>query len=736
MVTTFLLIISMGAAVWLFPQLLVFTASKMSGDPVTTAAGLKDSDYPETTTMLDKNGEPFAYLYNQRRESVSGDEISQEMKDAIVAIEDRRFYDHEGIDYRGTIRALFENLTSGRIEQGASTLDQQLIKNYAWLIESDSDEEMEDATEQSYVRKLREMAISQDLNKDLSKDEILTAYLNLVTYGNGSYGVQDAAQTYFGVDASELNAPQSALLAGLVQSPSYLDPYNNPDGAKERRDVVLGSMRDYGVLDPAETTEFQDTDLGILETPNAKQSGCVSARQGFGHYCDYVRTWLDDRGLADLTESGLTISTTVDPTVQNSVNRALSDQAGSAGPEVAEAMSVIEPGKDSRRVLAVGSSVPYGLEEGQTTQGVPYATVGHGAGSVFKTFVAAAALDKGIGLDTELKVPDQVQVSGMGTSGTPGCPETLYCVGNSGNYSSTMSLRESLAQSPNTPFISLAETVGLDTVMDTAVKMGLRSYAEPGSYSEGVSVQDEVKNSRMGSFVLGPTAVNGVELSNVGATISSGGMWCEPSPVESVTDSDGNAVDYEKTSCDQAMDEGVAHALAQGMSQDTDNGTAAGAANQYNWTSPLAAKTGTTESNQSAAFLGFSDGFAGSSYVLNLDSSSPLCTSPLRKCEAGDLFGGGEPARTFFDAMGPVADGIENGRTLTPHDPKYNDGTAMQQLEALAGMDEYAATAKLKEWGYPTPEIDRVSSDRKGKVVGISGDMPIQGAQLTLEVGQ
>lgn len=230
-------------------------------------ADLTDGTTPGVTTITDATGQPIAWLYDQRRYAVDNDEISQHMKDAIVSIEDHRFYEHDGVDIQGTARAMLTNVLAGGVEQGASTINQQYVKNYLIFIDAEDEAEQQAAVEQSIPRKLREMRMASDLDRNLSKDDILTRYLNLVPFGNRSFGIEAAARTYFGISAAELNIPQSALLAGMVQSSEYLNPYTNPEGATNRRDTVLRSMVANGYLDAEQAEAYIAEPLGVLEIP-------------------------------------------------------------------------------------------------------------------------------------------------------------------------------------------------------------------------------------------------------------------------------------------------------------------------------------------------------------------------------------------------------------------------------------------------------------------------------------
>lgn len=649
------------------------TASTTVNDDLTDIDA--NRSLPLVSTVTDRDGNVLARLYDQRRYQVESTEISQHVKDAVVAIEDRRFYDHDGVDVRGTLRALVANISSGEVEQGASTLDQQYIKNYLLLIDAEDDEARNAATETSVGRKLREMKLAIDLDTSYTKDEILTRYLNLVPFGNGAYGIEAAARTYFGIPSSDLTIAQSALLAGMVQSTSGLDPYLHPDAALARRSAVLGAMVSAGTLAPTERDAAAAEPLGVAETPQTEPSGCISAGDD-GFFCDYVLSWLADHGLdtGKLTEGGYTVRTTLDRATQEAAVNAVRQEAAPDADGVSLSTNYIAPTADAHEVVAMASSRIYGLDvsANQTVLPLTHTPVGNGAGSIFKLFAAAQALSQGtVGLDDTVNVPARIEVSGMGDGGAPGCPPGRYCVENAGSFTPTMTLREALATSPNTPFIDLEQKIGVGPMVDLAVKLGLRSYADPGSFDGESSVVDTVKSSNMGSFVLGPLAVDPLELANVSASLADNGRWCPPVPVLKVTDRDGSDVTPDAGDCEQALDRQTANALANGMGGDAVSGTAATAARTEQWNGPVSAKTGTTESNLSAAFLGFIPGLAGATYAFNDGGSGQeLCTGPLRQCAEGNLFGGNEPARAFFSTLTASAGRYGGGRLPEP-DPRY-----------------------------------------------------------------
>lgn len=695
---------------------------------------------PGVTTIKDSTGADMAYLYTQRRYPIGSGDIAQVMKDAIVSIEDRRFYEHEGVDIPGNFRAVLTNLFHGGVAQGASTLDQQYVKNYLLLVNAQDEEDQQAATEQSVARKLREMRMATQLDRTTSKDDILVNYLNLVSFGNHAYGIEAAARTYFGIHASELTLPQAAMLAGMVQSSEYLNPYTNHDAVLARRNVVLQSMVDNGYIPKPDADAAAATDLDVLPQPATLPNGCIAAGDR-GFFCDYVLQYLQSKGLDtdELSRGGYTINTTLDPLVQDQAKAAVVAQTSPDADGVAEVMDVIQPGENDRRVLAMVSSRTYGLDANkyETILPQPYSRVGNGAGSVFKVFTAAAALNAGYGIKTQLPVPARYEASGLGHGGADNCPADKYCVENSGSYKPQMSLQDALAYSPNTAFVELLEQVGVPDIVDMSIKLGLRSYTDENSFANGQSIAQAAKDSNMGSYTLGPTAVNPLELSNVGATIAAGGRWCEPSPVSSVTDRNGNEVFIDTPACEQVLNTDVAAALSNALSQDAVKGTAADAARATGFTTLTSAKTGTTESNQSSAFLGFNSGMAAAPYIYNDGTSiTPLCTSPVRQCGSGNLFGGLEPARTYFTLASQAPEFLSG--TMPGYDPKFDQGTTNNELlDSLKGLSESLARQILQSQGY-TVKTTTVAGFGISPGSVVRALMPAggltQGAEVTLQL--
>ncbi len=740
-----------------------------------TSSELLNGTVPEVTTVTDVNGAPIALLYDQYRTQVGYNDISQDMIAAIISIEDRRFLEHDGVDWRGTIRAALKNQSAGEIQGGGSTLDQQYVKNYLLLVLARTEAEREAAVESTPARKLREARMAMTLEKTLTeqtmredgvdeatakqdvKKQIVTRYLNMVPFGNNAYGIEAAAQTYFGKPAKELNLQESAMLAGMVQSSSALNPYTDPAATTARRNTVLDTMIENFPQRAAEIREAKNTPLGVLPTPRTPKQGCISAGNN-GFFCDYVLQYLAENGITRSTvaRGGYTIRTTLNPEAQANALRAAQSQASPNVTGLANVISIVRPGTESHDVIAMVSSRDYGLNQArnETVQPQPFSLVGDGAGSVFKIFTTAAAMEKGMGTNTVLPVPSSVAVYGMGNSnGAFGCPPNAYCVRNAGPYPPSLTLTQALAQSPNTTFVQMLQQTGVKPSVDMAVRLGLRSYTVPGS--SGVSDQslaDYIKKGNFGSFTLGPFPVNALELSNVGATIASGGVWCPPSPIVSIEqakrDRFGNAVmdpdgkpvmvnvPFNPPKCEQVIERGLAGALSHAMSQDTHGaGTAAAAARSAGWDLPMSGKTGTTEAHRSAAFLGFTNQLSAASYIYNDGrQTSGICSSPLRQCYDGDLYGGMEPARTWFRSMLPIAEKFGPVR-LPANDPQFVNGSSRGRIPNVAGLPVSQAVSRLQEAGFRVNELEVDSSKPKGTVVFTApSDSAMPGTVIALYV--
>jgi membrane peptidoglycan carboxypeptidase len=681
---------------------------------------------PTTTTVTDSRGTPIAYVFEQDRDVVTLGAVSTAMIAAIIAVEDRRFFEHDGVDWQGTARALLANSAAGDIEQGASTLTQQYVKNYTLYVLAEDEVDRLRATEQTPARKLRETQIAMQLEQQLPKEEILARYLNTVYWGNGAYGIAAAARTYFGVTPAELTVPQAALLAGMVRSTAAFDPVERAEAAMQRRNLVIEQMLEQGMINSDQADEAIRSPLGVATPLHNRPNGCLGAGDA-GFFCAYVMQYLIQSGLSteQLARGGYTVRTTLDPDVMAAMTASLRTEVPPDSPAAADVMSVVVPGKDAHKVAAMGSSRVYGLDARarQTSYGLPYEPVNLGAGSVYKVFTAATAMERGLGIESLIEVPPSGYASPIYRDGS-GRPIPVQ---NSGSQVGRMSLADALAQSPNTAFVRLMEFTRVAPVVDMAVRLGMRSLATTPFVNPATrratdrSVAEVTKAQAQASFTLGVTPTSVLELANVGATLASGGVWCPPTPIESVTDPAGDPVPLTEAPCEQVVDPGLADSLLVGLSRDDKpGGTAAAAAGQVAWTRPMAGKTGTTQHHQSAAFLGVVPEMSGA--VITFDNSaSPrqLCDgagAPFA-CARGNIFGGKTPAETWFGTMTPLLAG-RPVTPLPPPDPRYVAGRPAQRIPEVVGRREADARGILERAGWTVTTAPVNSAAPPGIVLG------------------
>ena len=654
------------------------------------SAQLEIGNTPAVTTVTDRNGTPIATLYDQYRLPLPAAQISTPMKAAIVAVEDRRFYQEGAVDIQGLVRAALNNGSGGSL-QGASTITQQYVKNYLINVVDRGNKAAQLADQADTIaRKLRETQMAIQLSHTMSKDDILAGYLNVVEYSGTVYGVGAAAQAYFGTTADKLTVPQAALLAGMVNNPNFYDPYTHPMQALQRRNLVIDLMVAGQSLPATAGAAAKAAPLGILPNgPVTPTSTCMGASPDAGFFCQYAERYLQQAGFTadQLNTGGYVIKTTMDPNVSQASRNAVVANVPTTQDGVANAFAVIQPGQSGHQVLAMVANRDYGNDasRGQTATNI-VADVSNkfGAGSSFKIFTSAAALVAGkAGLDTPLPNPG----SGCFTPPTTNAFTPCYSVSNLGHYPNPITLAAGLATSPNVAFVGLESQVGMPAVLQIAQKLGLRNtlatndagitpitapndpLSQNAQYNQPQSqyFQDKL------SFTLGNSPVSPLEMANVSATIMSGGMWCPPNPILSVTDRNGNSVPVKQQACEQAIPTGVANTLMAGLSQDTTTGTSAASASAAGWTRPDIGKTGTTETNESVAFVGGVNNYAVSSMVF-ADGARPqtICPGPpvhLGNCGSG-AFGGTVAAPPYFQAMTHLLAGQPNQPIPGP-DPRY-----------------------------------------------------------------
>ena len=742
-------------------------ASNHVTDAIASApAGNMDDPAPERTTITDESGNILAYVYSQNRVEVPLAQISPLLQQAVVDTEDRRFYEHKGFDWKGTVRALLKNSQGDTGQQGGSTITQQMVKNYRYLVEAKTDAEKQAAIASTPLRKLQEakLALTVELPgpQHLTKDDILERYLNLVAFGPSVYGAQAAAQYFFGVDASQLTLPEAALMAAMVNNPNKYNPFNDRrQDAQDRRNLVLRLMLQAQSITQAQYNAAIKAPLGTEQ--HAAPNGCLSAPNSAtnGFFCQYVLDFLtNSQGLTtdQIASGGYTIKATLDPTVMKAAKAAVNanaDPAAVAFNRVANVTAIIQPGVGTRKVLALAANRPYGQDKakGETVQRLVTTFAPLGAGSTFKIFTAAEALKEGLGTSSPIDNPL--------TYTSPLAPAHVFH--NSGTYPTSMPLSQAMATSPNTAFVDLEDQIGLDKVVDMAVALGMKGYnldagdVDRAFTGSGRTFAQEVVAQKIASFTLGVTPVSPTELANVGATLASDGQWCPPTPVDQITDRDGVIVPLKTTPCAQAVDKDLANTLTEAMGGDVNgNGTAARAATTANWAATwaggTASKTGTTEDYKSSAFLGYTPDYSGAVMTWDyLDKPQSICIDAttsklLGKCltsvalgttpqpNVKGMSGGSVPASTWFDAMTPLHVS-QKPVYFAPPSVRYLSGSDTSKVPYVIGQPIDTARTQLESAGFTVAILTKASGAGLNTVVDQSPqNSALPGSQVTLTI--
>jgi membrane peptidoglycan carboxypeptidase len=626
---------------------------------------LTDQTPNGNTKVLAADGSLITEFYENNRTPVTGDQVSDVMKQAIVDIEDSRFYEHNGLDVQGTVRALAKNLASSRIEEGGSTLTQQLVKQ-TLLQTASTPEEAQAAVDKTVGRKLKEARLALALEQTYSKDEILTRYLNIAYFGHGAYGIQAAAQTYFSMNAADLTLPQASVLAGLVQSPSDDDPLVHPDAAQTRRNQVLNRMHQLGHITDQELADVSASPVQTVagaKPPN----GCTAATIG-GFFCDYVHGYLTGTlGMSEyqLDNGGLTIQTTLRPDMQRAGDQAVLNTVGMGDPVVG-AYDAIEPG--TGHVLAMSVNRIFGCDRAANPacESVNFAVVPtKGSGSTFKLFTAAAAMEQGMPASFTQTVSNPY-TSRVYKSYNPESrriePYSVQNVGN--NYPTTLTMTEALYMSSNTYFLSLEDRLGsVKPAVEMAQRLGMTF-----DYTTTQTPAQKIIDENRPSFTFGTDGVSPLDLATAYATVAARGTKCTPIPVTAVldgngkpaTDANGKAYETGDRCTPNVIAPGLADTLNQMLRNDVEPGHPRQTApNAYVPGHQIAGKTGTVNANDSVAFVGSTPEYTASVMVFN----------PLETKSVGG-FGGGKPAGIWHDAMLPV---LANQATAVfpAEDPQY-----------------------------------------------------------------
>ncbi|MFB6568070.1 transglycosylase domain-containing protein [Streptomyces noursei] len=608
-------------------------------------ANLRTPPLSQRTTILDSDGGEIASVYSRDRTVVGLKDMSPYVQQAIVAIEDARFYTHGAIDLKGILRAVNKNAQSGGFSQGASTLTQQYVKNVFVEEAGDDPDKVAQATQQTLGRKVKELKYAIKLEEKLGKRKILQNYLNITFFGEQAYGVESAAQRYFSKSAKDLSLGESALLAGIVQSPTRYDPVNHPQAATARRNTVLRRMADLKDVTRAQADAAAAQPIKLKVS--RPQNGCITSTDGAGFFCDYVReVLLNDKAFGATREirskrwmqGGLTIRTTLDRQTQKSIQASLSKHVYADDP-VAGAAAVVQPG--TGKILGMGQSRPYGFGTNQTQINLSVdrkmgGGAGYQPGSTFKPIIAAAALEQGISPYQQYSSPFKMAYP------TP----VQTCDGQWSDHDTVQNedpkevgpyaMKEATAKSVNTYYVQLISDMGICPAVTMAQKMGIqRADGEP--------------MKQVPSMALGGQEMSPLTMATAYATFADEGTYCSPVAIESITDAQGKALNVPKSNCRSAMSKKTAdtvNALLKGVVEDG-TGKEAGLKGRDS-----AGKTGTTDSRYAAWFVGYTPNAAGAVWVGDPRHQRQMYNITIGGVPHDKVYGADTPGPIWRDLMG------------------------------------------------------------------------------------
>ncbi|HET7477289.1 MAG TPA: penicillin-binding protein [Dermatophilaceae bacterium] len=570
----------------------------------------------------------IATPFDENRILVPLSQVAPIMRQAQVAIEDDRFYEHGGVDTQGLVRAAVQTIQGNK--QGASTLTQQYVKltlQENALQANDQQEAQRVVAREGmagYTRKLQELRYATALERTMTKDQILESYLNIAYYGDRAYGVEAAARHYFNTTAAKLNLPQAALLAGLVQLPSETDPVNYPDRALNRRNVVLDRMLELGKITPEQHAKARAAKLGLNVQPG--QSTC--AMSPFPYFCSYVIAWLRERPELGRTiaernkaifRGGLTVQTTLDPKMVRMAEKQLAQRVPVGDKsKVAAATAIVEPG--TGKVLAIAQTSQYSIKKSLGKTSVNWAvdyqyggSNGFSFGSTAKMFAIAAWLADGhpvrstvfaktAGPSNAAQFTDADYTADNCKIGTRNGAAPWQVRNDSSRTNGTMPLVQAAAQSVNTAFAGIVAREGICRVRDLMTKMGLHQ-------ASGEPIQTYASPVTLGSDNTSP-----LTLASAYATAASGGRYCPPMPVLSVTTADRKVIPF-RSDCKQVISKDVAAGVTSVLRHVLTDPGATAYGLGLNGGREAAGKTGTTENHNETWFAGYTPQLASAVWV-------------------------------------------------------------------------------------------------------------------------
>ncbi|WP_277050691.1 transglycosylase domain-containing protein [Ruania albidiflava] len=745
MFLAFLLVAGIGgvlSAGFVMPAVATLGAATDAGDQLfeDLPTELGSEDMSQQTVIYASDDSVLARIWAWNRIVVPLDEISENMRNAVIAVEDKRFYEHGGVDPEGIMRAAVLNLI-GTSQQGGSTLTQQYVKNV--LIEAgrraDDPEAIREATADTLGRKLREAKLAIALEQHRSKDEILEGYLNVAQFGPSQYGVEAASRYYFHHRAASLSVAESAMLAGITNSPGKWDPVRHPEDAENRRNTVLGLMLNQDMITQEEYDEAIDTSIDEMLNVNPASEGCSMAGSA-AYFCDYVRSEILSNPIygetrADrvqlLQTGGLQIHTTLDPEKQkdawDALRRAIpvDDSSG-----ISNALSTVEPG--TGKILAMAQNTRYG----SPTDDEPRATMvnfngdqAHGGsrgfqtGSTFKAFVLTQWLIDGHSLNdsvngsTGQSFPSSSWDSCVRIGGPPYEPNNLESV-----ISGRMSVLRATEQSVNTAFVNMANQMNLCDIADTVESMGYHhatvNPGEPYTDANGNQPYGDYSMQIVPSMTLGANEVAPLTMAEAFATYASGGIHCSPIAIDSITTADGEELEVPDANCERALDERVANAMNYALNHVASPGATGEQAVLDD--RPVAGKTGTANDDTAAWFVGYVPQMATAVWVGHSEGTKPMMNTTINGQYYRLVYGGRIAAPIWQDYMSHATDGMEVQDFDEPRDREiYGERVSVPSVN---GMSQDDAEQALESRGFNAQTGGSSHSDSvsEGDVVSTS----------------
>ncbi|KLR59982.1 membrane carboxypeptidase (penicillin-binding protein) [Actinobacteria bacterium IMCC26207] len=668
----------------------------------------------EPSAIYDMHGTLITTLREENRSSVPLERIPSVLQDAVVAIEDARFWEHKGVDPRAVARAASSNAASGEVSQGGSTITQQYVK-LAIL-----------TPEQTLGRKLEEASLALALERNYSKELILELYLNTIYLGNGAYGVQAASQSYFGIPVEQLRVDQAAMLAGIIQAPSRNNPRTDPDSALKRRNLVLKRMRDQQYITATQYEAAVATPVELVELQAQTEQAAYAAP----HFVDAVKDWLlnDSDALGKtpgarreaLLRGGLSITTTIDLNLQNQAETSIAEVLPGQGvdPKIPDAALVsIEPGTGFVRAMVGGYNYfgTHSYRQSNLAMGS-----GRQTGSTFKPIVMATALDAGVSPSKQFASPSNARFN---------IPGGVWSVkGGAGLGSGTM--RDCAVVSSNTCFANVIQdpAVGPEKTNEMAKKLGIVS----------------TKLVATPAMVLGPNNTTVEDMADVYATFANAGVRVPPTVVTKITGPDGSVIYQHAHSQSKAIEPAVAAQVSTALRGVITGGTGTSA----NIGREAAGKTGSAQNNTDAWFCGYVPQLATAVWVgfaeprANKSGQRSLVsmTSPNTRIT---VFGGTYPARIWASFMkGALADTPELP-LIAPVPPEVTTTTvaapnasvlapvpanSFVEVPDLEGMALSAAKSALEKLGLSSESVTVFSATEAAG--SVTAQSPRPGSKL------